>query len=259
MPEMCGVIVGSTWSPARNVRAPGRGGRSDRRCGPVCARRTTRDPASSSTSPCSTGCVITGTIELPSQRSTRHLSFVSSEGRGRSPPQGVRPPASGCELRSLRRARISAAALRVVRAASRQPHMARLRSSTETSGSGAPRTERSEAEAAVGDHRGAGCLGEARRAAEVIGVRVRDDHGVYVAGLEPGLPQAILDRAPGAGARKPGVDDGGALRVEDRVAVHVPESGHADRELHAQDVRRDFADLRTRGFLFLSACHGGAR
>ena len=73
-----------------------------------------------------------------------------------------------------------------------------------------------------------------------------------------GLTQAILDRAPGAGTRKPRIDDGGALRVEDRVAVDVSQARHADRELHAQHVRCDFADVRTGRFLFLSACHGGA-
>jgi len=118
---------------------------------------------------------------------------------------------------------------------------------------------RSEAEAAMGDHRGARLLRKARGAAEMIRVRVRDDHRVYVADLEARLAQPILERAPGARPRETRIDDRGAPRVEDRIAVHVPEAGHPDRELHAQHVRRDLDDLGTRGFLLLSSCHGGAR
>ena len=193
----------------------------------------------------------------PAQHAPLELREQRRAGPLAAPGRAVAEPA----LRRLARGglrRVGAAALRLV--GLRLVGRARSGEILDRNlGQRARRHRRSEAEAAVGDHRGARFLREARRAAEVIRVRVRDDHGVYVADLEPGLAQAILDRAPGAGARKPGIDDGGALRVEDRVAVHVPESGHADRELHAQHVRRDLADLRTRGFLFLSACHGGAR
>ena len=112
-----------------------------------------------------------------------------------------------------------------------------------------------EAEVAVADHARAGLAHEARRAAEVVGVRVRDDHGVHVLQADPGLLQAILQRAPARRAGQPGVDQRGALTVDQRVAVHVPQPGHRDRELHAQHVRGDFRDLGPRLFLLLPFRH----
>ena len=70
--------------------------------------------------------------------------------------------------------------------------------------------------------------------------------------LEPGLLQSMPDRLPGMGPRQPRIDHGGAVVVDERVHVDVPQSGHPDRKLHAKDVLRDLADLLA-GFLLLLA------
>jgi hypothetical protein len=112
--------------------------------------------------------------------------------------------------------------------------------------------EHAEAKAAVRHDLRVRLPGEARGAAEVIRVRVRDDHRVDVLRPESGLSEPVLDRAPGVGTGHAGVDDGGAALVEQRVHVDVTEARHPDRELHAQHVRSDFRDLALRRLLLLS-------
>ena len=119
--------------------------------------------------------------------------------------------------------------------------------------------EHAEAKAAVRDDLRVRLAREARRAAEVIRVGMRDDHRVDVLRREARLLQPVLDRAPGVGAGQAGIDDGRAALVDQRVHVHVAESGHPDRELHAQHAGSDLGDLALRGFLLLSARPGHGR
>jgi hypothetical protein len=112
-----------------------------------------------------------------------------------------------------------------------------------------------EAKGVMGDDPGAGLLGEARCAPEVVGMGVRDDHGVDVARGEPRLLEPVLEGAPGAGARHPGVHHRRPLAVDDGVAVDVAEPGHADRQLHPQHVGGDFGDVGARRLLLLSSGH----
>ena len=96
------------------------------------------------------------------------------------------------------------------------------------------------------------CLtGDATGAAEVVGVRMRDDDGVDVAQLEPGGLQPGLERLPGLRTGEPGVDDGEAALVDEAVRVHVAEAGHPDRQLHAEDAGGDFDDFLARRLLLL--------
>jgi len=108
-----------------------------------------------------------------------------------------------------------------------------------------------EPEAPVRDDARARLLREARRAAEVIGVRVRDDDGVDVAHLQAGACEPLLELAPAGLAGQPRIHDRGAALVEERVAVHVAEAGHADRELHPQHAGCDLGHLLARRFLLL--------
>jgi hypothetical protein len=64
--------------------------------------------------------------------------------------------------------------------------------------------ERSEREAAMRDDLCTGFAREARCAAEVVRVRVGDDHRVYVARGESGLRETRLEHLPGAGPGQPG-------------------------------------------------------
>jgi hypothetical protein len=83
-------------------------------------------------------------------------------------------------------------------------------------------------------------------------MRVGDEDGVDVAGGEAGLLQAMGDRVPGPRIGEAGIDDGDAIVVDHRVHVDVAQTRDADRELHAQDVLRDFGDLVARVFLLLA-------
>ena len=93
--------------------------------------------------------------------------------------------------------------------------------------------------------------GDATGAAEVVGVRVRDDDGVDVAQLEAGALEPRLERLPGLRTGEPGVDDGEAALVHKAVGVDVAEAGHPDRELHAQDAGGDLDDVLARRLLLL--------
>ncbi len=101
-------------------------------------------------------------------------------------------------------------------------------------------------EVVVRDQLGVGFLGEAAGAAEVVGVRVGDDDGVYVGHLEPGSLQAFLDRAPRRGTGHADVDDGEAVVVEQAVHVHVPQAGHGDGQLHLEDAVAEVGNFLAR-------------
>ena len=92
-------------------------------------------------------------------------------------------------------------------------------------------------------------LREPARATEVVGVRVRDDHGVHVAQAEAGVGEALLQRLPRLRSGQTRVDDRDALGVDEPVHVHVAETRHPDRELHPQHARRDLGDLLRRRIL----------
>jgi hypothetical protein len=83
---------------------------------------------------------------------------------------------------------------------------------------------------------------EARRAAEVIGVRVRDDHGMDIARLQVGLREARSGAPSTCRARQARIDDRGAALVGNRIAVDVAEAGQPDRQLHAQHASRQLGD-----------------
>jgi hypothetical protein len=111
--------------------------------------------------------------------------------------------------------------------------------------------ERPSRERTVRDQLGARLAGDAPGTAEVIGMRMRDDDGVDVTQLEAGGLQPGLERLPRLRAREPGVDDSEAALVEEAVRIHVAETGHPDRQLHAQDAGGDFDDLLARRLLLL--------
>ena len=104
----------------------------------------------------------------------------------------------------------------------------------------------------VRDQLGAGLAGNASGAAEVIGMRVRDDHGVHVFELVAGGLEPLLQRFPRLRSGEPGVDHGEPAVVDEAVHVHVTEARHPDRQLHAQHAGPDFGDLFRCRFLFLA-------
>ena len=110
-----------------------------------------------------------------------------------------------------------------------------------------PRRER-----VVRDQLGAGLACDAARAAEVVGMRVGDHHGVDV--LEPvaGGLQPLLQRLPRLRARQARIDHGEPAVVDEAVHVHVTETRHPDRQLHAQHAGRDLGDLFRRRLLLLA-------
>ena len=108
-----------------------------------------------------------------------------------------------------------------------------------------------ETEGLVRDELGSRFLTDPARAAEVVGMRVRDDDGVHVTQPEARALQPVLERLPGLGTREPGIDHGQTAVVEQPVHVHVPETGHPDGELHTDDPGRDLGDVRGGGVLFL--------
>ena len=111
--------------------------------------------------------------------------------------------------------------------------------------------ERPRRERTVRDELGARLLRDAPGAAEVVGMRVRDDDGVDVRSLKPADFSRVLSAFHDCGPGQPGVDDGEAAVVEEAVRVHVAEAGHPDRQLHAQDAGRDLDDLLGRRLLLL--------
>ncbi len=98
---------------------------------------------------------------------------------------------------------------------------------------------------------GAVAVAKHARAPEVIRMGVRDDDGVDVARGAPGSAQPVGDRSPRRWAGQARVYDGHALLVLEQVHVHVPESGHADRQLAAQHTGRHLGHLGGRRLLLL--------
>lgn len=104
----------------------------------------------------------------------------------------------------------------------------------------------------MGHDFGAGLLVDTYGTPEMIGVRMGNEDGVDVAGLEASLPQAMQDRIPGGGSGETRVDQGGAVIIDQCVHVHMAQPGNDDRQLHAKNVLRDLADLFAGVFLLLS-------
>ena len=100
------------------------------------------------------------------------------------------------------------------------------------------------AEAAMRDHLGAVGVAHPTRAAEVVGVRVGDDHRVHVLGLVARPLEPVDEGSPRLWPGHPRVDDRHAPLVLEEVAVHVAEAREHDRELRPQDAGRDLGDLR---------------
>ena len=84
---------------------------------------------------------------------------------------------------------------------------------------------------------------ETARATKMVGVRVCDDHGVHVPRLQAGLCQPRLESLPGGVSWQTWIHDRRAIVVEQRVAVHMSEPRHLDRQFHSQHTTADFADL----------------
>ena len=93
------------------------------------------------------------------------------------------------------------------------------------------------------------------RAAEVIRMGVGHDDRVHVAQRQVGLAQPVLERLPGSRARETRVDQGGALAVDERVAVDVAEPRHVHGKLQPEHPGSELDDLRVRGLLLLSLGH----
>ncbi len=98
-----------------------------------------------------------------------------------------------------------------------------------------------------------GGLGEARRGSEVVDVGVGDHHRVHVAHPEIGLTEPVAKCLPVTGTGHPRIDDGRATIVEQCVGVDVAEPGHADRQLHPDDVVADLGHFRPGRLLLLLA------
>ena len=118
---------------------------------------------------------------------------------------------------------------------------------------------RERGERVVRDQLRARLLRDAARAAEVVGVRVRDDDGVHVLELVARGLEPLLQRLPRLRTGQAGVDHGEPAVVDEAVHVHVTEAGHPDRQLHAQHARRDLGDLFRRRLLLLARRPGGFR
>ena len=63
--------------------------------------------------------------------------------------------------------------------------------------------------------------------------------------------QTLLQRLPRLRTGQSGVDNRETLVVDEAIHVDVTESGHPDRQLHAEHAGRNLGDLVRRRFLFL--------
>jgi hypothetical protein len=107
------------------------------------------------------------------------------------------------------------------------------------------------AEGGVGDQLPPGLGRQPAGAAEVVGVRVGDDHGMDPLDRDAGLGQALPERLPRGRAGETGIDERGTPAVEQGVGVDVAEPGQGDRQLHAEDARAHLGHLGGGGLLFL--------
>ena len=101
------------------------------------------------------------------------------------------------------------------------------------------------------DDAGTGRLGQQAGGAEVVGVRVGDEHGVDPRHRDAGRLEAGAEGVPAGLARQTGVDEGDAVAVLQEVGVHVAEAGQVDGQLQAQDAGRHLRDLVGGGLLLL--------
>ena len=224
MPEMCGVIVGSTWSPESSTPSAGSNRHRWSAVWPgVCTTTHSRpaerddlgvvDPHASAAASRTSGC----------HQRLAHAVLEPPCGGGRG--SGT-PTASPAPRRATRRG---------VRRASSS-------SASSSVGRVPPRAEGlvgDESAPASSPHRPAppkwsGC--------EWVTTTVWTR-------LQPGRrPRRAGRRAPSTTRPgQAGVDDGDAALVLEGVAVDVAEAGHVDRQLHAQHARRDLGDLVGRG------------
>ena len=74
---------------------------------------------------------------------------------------------------------------------------------------------------------------------------------VNVAQCEPGALEAVEQCLPRLRPGHARIDERVAALVLQRVAVDVTQARHVERQLHAQDARRDLGDVRRRLFCFL--------
>ena len=99
---------------------------------------------------------------------------------------------------------------------------------------------------------GARLLVDTDRPTEMIGMGMGNEDRVDVTGFEAGLFEAVQNCIPGRGAWEPGIDQGGAVVIDQGIHVYVAQAGNVDRQLHAKNVLRDFRDLLLGVFLLLS-------
>ena len=218
---MCGVIVGSTWSP--DIITPSVGSNRQRWSSVwpgVCTAIHSRSPRvrvwASSTRTVGRG--------MPANRGTIRAITYHARRRGDificSPPHGggsngllgrtSGDPSpvggGGCGILGVEVARVE--------------------------------TVPEHLETTVGDDVGTGLAAHVRRAAVVVRVRVGHHHGVHAAHRDAGGAQPRHDRPARGAAGQPRVDQRDAAAVLDHVAVGVAEAGHVDRQLTAQHARR---------------------
>ena len=105
-------------------------------------------------------------------------------------------------------------------------------------------------EGAVGQQVGAGLLPQLMAGAVVVGMGVGDDRGVHPVEGDARLLQAVEQGRPGLGAGQSGIHQHCPGAVDERIAVDVSQSRHADRQLHAQHSGRHLGHLG-RGRLLL--------
>ena len=106
-------------------------------------------------------------------------------------------------------------------------------------------------ERSVGQQFGAGLLPQLVAAAVVVGVGVGDDGGVHPPDGNAGLPEPVAQRGPRLVPGQSWIDQRRTVGVDQGVAVHVAEAGHAYGQLHPQHPRRHLGHLRGCGLLLL--------
>ena len=261
------MIDGSTWSPVRSSPYSGSTDRDGRRCGPACARPPIRAPRAARVV---RGERAASAREARTTCASRGSSAVASAAASvLRPPHGVSRPtapigsacrSSGCRATGRRRSRrcgrrpwehlvgLDVECLRRHRGDAFGLGLFLLRRHVVAS---ARLFDRPGRERLVRDQLGAGLLADATRATEVVGMRVRDDHGVHVRSLKPAVLSRCFSAFHDCGPGRPGSTTARPRSSSEAVHVHVTETGHPDRELHAEHVRRHFGDVRGRGVLFL--------
>lgn len=85
-----------------------------------------------------------------------------------------------------------------------------------------------EMECPMGHDLGTRLLVDTDGTTEMIGMGMGNENRVDVTGFEAGLFEAVQNRIPSGGTGESGIDQGGAIVIDQGVHVHMAQAGNAD-------------------------------